>query len=183
MGIDAEVTENNVTGTEENETVGYTAQAVPVKGSVSFPQMISGSSETGPTIGFGGLFSSQWEYDALEVQPNTQTQVAKKQNKSFSLKVNSAHKASGGGFKYKQASHGGGSKGGSGGGGKGRGGGGGKGGKGGGGKAAKPDTSKKDPKKKLEDQKDLYHDINIELKGISRDLDRVQKVQERLYGK
>ena len=87
------------------------------------------------------------------------------------------------GFKYKQASHGGGSKGGSGGGGKGRGGGGGKGGKGGSGKAAKPDTSKKDPKKPLEDQKDLYHDINIELKGISRDLERVQKVQERLYGK
>ena len=107
--------------------------------------------------------------------------TAKKQNKAFSLKVVSANKSSGGGMKFKHASNGGGSKGGSGGGGKkGRGGGG---GKGGGGKAAKPDTSKKDLKKPLEDQKDLYHDINIELKGISRDLERVQKVQDRLYGK
>ena len=102
------------------------------------------------------------------------------------VKIQSLHKSSGGAVKYQQAANGAGSAGQarrSGGGGKGRGGGGGKGGKGGGGKAVKPDTSKKDPKKKLEDQRDLYHDINIELKGIQRDLERVQKVQERLYGK
>jgi len=107
--------------------------------------------------------------------------VAKKQNKAFSLKVIGAHKSSGGGFKYSQASHGGGSKkatpkssggkGGKGGGGKGS------------GKAPEPDTSQKDRKKDMEDTRDIYHDINIELEQINRRLDRVQKKQDRLYGK
>jgi hypothetical protein len=78
--------------------------------------------------------------------PNTSVITDTKENSAFSLKVTSAHKSSGGGFKYSQASHGGGAKhptskgsGGKGGGGKG----------GGGGKAPEPDTSQKDRKKDL----------------------------------
>ena len=35
----------------------------------------------------------------------------------------------------------------------------------------------------MEDTRDIYHDINIELQQINRRLDRVQKKQDRLYGK
>ena len=35
----------------------------------------------------------------------------------------------------------------------------------------------------MEDTRDIYHDINIELQQIDRRLDRVQKKQNRLYGK
>ena len=59
-----------------------------------------------------------------------------------------------------------------------------KGGKGGGGgKGSEPDKSQKDLKKALEDERDIYHDINIQIEKINRNLDRVQKKQDRLYGK
>jgi hypothetical protein len=65
--------------------------------------------------------------------PATETATDTKENSAFSLKVTSAHKSSGGGFKFSQAKNGGGSAGNNrrsgGGGGKGKGGGG-KGGKG-----------------------------------------------------
>lgn len=63
------------------------------------------------------------------------------------------------------------------------GGGGGKGGGGGGGKESKPDTSQKQTEELLKDQVDIYHDINIELDDLNRNLDNTKKKQERLYGK
>ena len=118
-----------------------------------------------------------------EAVPSDVTNI--KQNKAFSLKVTSANKSSGGGFKFSQSKNGGGSAGaarraGSGG----SGGRGGKGGKGGSkGSTAKPDKSKKDRKKKIEDERDIYHDINIQIEKINRNLDRAQKKQDHLYGK
>ena len=56
-------------------------------------------------------------------------------------------------------------------------------GKGGGGKGSEPDKTQKDLKKNLKDERDLYHDINIEIEQINRGLDRTQKQQDRLYGK
>lgn len=50
-------------------------------------------------------------------------------------------------------------------------------------KEVKPDTSQKDFKKTLEDDRDIYHDINVEIEQIERNLQRVQKVQDRLFGK
>lgn len=35
----------------------------------------------------------------------------------------------------------------------------------------------------LEDEADLYHDIDLQIKNISEDLDRLQKQQEKLFGK
>ena len=49
--------------------------------------------------------------------------------------------------------------------------------------ASKEDTSTKETKNPMQDDRDIYHDINIELAQIGRDLERVQKQQDRLYGK
>ena len=121
-----------------------------------------------------------------EAVPSDVTNI--KQNKAFSLKVTSANKSSGGGFKFSQAKNGGGSAGsarraGSGGSGGRKGGGGGKKGSGSKGSAAKPDKGKKDKKKKIEDDRDIYHDINIQIEKINNNLDRVQKKQDELTGK
>jgi len=138
----------------------------------------------------GNLVEKTGRYiaQAMVYEPITETVTDTKENSAFSLKVTSAHKSSGGGFKFSQASRGGGSQGvarrssGSGSGGR-SGGSGGKGSGGGSSKAAEPDKSQKDLKKALEDDRDIYHDINIELKEIDRNLDRAQKKQDRLYGK
>ena len=76
--------------------------------------------------------------------PTTEEVTDTKENSAFSLKVTSAHKSSGGKFKFTQAKNGGGSKGAAR-----RSGGGKKGGGGGGGKAAKPNTSQKETKEPL----------------------------------
>ena len=176
MGVDAQVIEQDTEAEEKSEAMQYHSTLTPKTQTAKDTVLSNSGGQLSGTTVEQSVTSWDQVVEAIPV-PGT----AKKQNKAFSLKVTSAHKSSGGGMKFKHASNGGGSKGGSSGkGGKGRGGGGGGGGKG---KAAKPDTSKKDPKKPLEAQKDIYHDINIELKGIQRDLERVQKVQERLYGK
>ena len=45
------------------------------------------------------------------------------------------------------------------------------------------DYRTKDQKKTIEDERDLYHDINIEISHVDRQLARIQKRQERMYGK
>ncbi len=45
------------------------------------------------------------------------------------------------------------------------------------------DTSQKDSKELIKDERDLYHDINIEIKAIDRELERVSKKQDRMYGR
>lgn len=84
------------------------------------------------------------------------------------LRVTSARKKSGGGFKFKQSSHGGGSRGRSGGG-KGKGGGG-----GGSSKASTIDQQQKPDNR--------YHDVNIRLGKIGRNLEKVRKEREKLTG-
>lgn len=54
-------------------------------------------------------------------------------------------------------------------------------GKSGSGSSSKP--SQKDHEKPIEDDRDIYHDINIEIEQAKRNLERVQKIQERLFGK
>ena len=173
MGVDAEVVQQKTTGTETSQKTGFEARwqanPAPFRAPVT-----TGLGFTTQTIDEGYLAQN------LTYAPVPSTVTDTKENTAFSLKVTSAHKSSGGGFKYKQASHGGGSKkptskgsGGKGGGGKG----------GGGGKAPEPDTSQKDRKKDLQDTRDIYHDINVELKQINRELKRAQQKQDRLYGK
>ena len=193
MGVDAEIIEQKTEGTETKQITGYHGEANNTQVPYDFVYMNGTSLEH---------YTGSITAPGVNYVPDTETVTDTKENSAFSLKVTSAHKSSGGNFKFSQAKNGGGSKGasrrsggnggkgrgnggkGRGGGGKGRGGGGkGKGGGGGKGKAQEPDTSQKDPKKSMKDTRDIYHDINIELKQINKQLDRVQKKQDRLYGK
>ena len=166
MGVDAEVVQQKTTAEDAQHYVDAVAQVNP------------GDQIPGTNPATGAPVTYRFPSVQYKLTPSDATQV--KEQTAYTLKVTSAHKTSGGGFKFKQAANGGGSKGqarraGT----PSKGGGGG----GGGGKGAQPDTSKKDPKKHLEDQKDIYHDIDIEIKKINRDLKRVQQQQDRLYGK
>lgn len=53
----------------------------------------------------------------------------------------------------------------------------------GGNKSSSAKPSKKNTEKGIKDDRDIYHDINIELKQVNRQLTRTQKVQSRLFGK
>ena len=163
MGVDAEVIEDKSTARDLHQYMGATADV-----------------EDHIVHGYDPITMAKVDYNFPSVKYRAVPASAQdtKENTSFALKVVSAKKSSGGGFKYKQASHGGGAKhptskgsGGKGGGGK------------GGGKAPEPDTSQKDRKKDLQDTRDIYHDINVELKQINRELKRAQQKQDRLYGK
>ena len=174
MGVDAEVIEQKTEGTETKQITGHHGEANNTEIPYDFVYMNGARLEhyAGSIIAPG-----------VKYVPDTETVTDTKENSAFSLKVTSAHKSSGGNFKFSQAKNGGGSKGASrrsgGSGGKGRGGGGG----GGKGKTQEPDKSQKDSKKLMKDTRDIYHDINIELEQIDRRLDRVQKKQDGLYGK
>ena len=178
MGVDAEVIERKTDGTETQQITGYHGEVNNTQIPYDFVYMNGTSLEH---------YTGSITAPGVNYVPDTETVTDTKENSAFGLRVTSAHKSSGGNFKFSQAKNGGGSKGasrrsgGGGGGGKGRGrGGGGGGGKG---KAQEPDKSQKDPKKSMKDTRDIYHDINIELKQINKQLDRVQKKQDRLYGK
>ena len=195
MGVDAEVTETTTDDTESNEVAAYTGEAIPVTGTVHFPTVSASSTEDGYVVESGQPIDDTWQYDELKVTPDNETIDAKKQNKAFALKVTSANKSSGGGFKYSQARNGGGSGGaarrsGGGGGGRKGGGGGKKGGGGGKGKKGGSSGSKKQKqlkekqkKEKHDDQVDIYHDVNKQLSNIERALGRLQKKQDKLWGK
>lgn len=45
------------------------------------------------------------------------------------------------------------------------------------------DTSQKDQKELIKDERDIYHDINVQISQVDRQLARIQKRQQRLYGK
>jgi hypothetical protein len=155
MGVDAEVIQQKTEGTETKQITGYHGEENNAEIPYDFVYMNGTSLEH---------YTGTIDAPGVKYVPDTETVTDTKENSAFALKVISAHKSSGGNFKFSQAPNGGGSKGqarrsqpskgGKGGGGK----------KGGGsGKAAKPDTSQKELKKALEDERDIYHDINIEL--------------------
>lgn len=157
MGVDAEVVTNTETTPEMNTVIsGYT----PV---ISWD---SRSFNIGP---------AEFDYKVPKLSFKTQTEQIPtgKQIAANSLKVTSANKSSGGGFKHKNSSHGGGSKGG------GKSGGGGGGGKGGGGGSKTSAPKKEDP---LKEKIDRYHDVNTKLKQVKEELDDLDKVQDKLFG-
>lgn len=173
MGVDAQIIQQKVTSTDTQEKSGWSADVTPK----TFSYRIPIANGQGVTLQEGQGFVPQVQYNPTTTKVDTpQTSTA------FALKVVSAHKTSGGGFKYKQSANGAGAKG------QAR-------RKAEAEKAAKAqkaanksqkdntNTSTKDFKKPVQAQKDLYHDINIEIKKINRDLERTQKIQERLYGK
>ena len=165
MGIDAEIE----TVPEDIKTVKttrqywvpptYTTNPIPNVGGTSEPETYNELVVDTP-----GHFEPVEENSEEEASPN-----------AWSLKVTSAHKSSGGNFKYKNASHGAGSKG-AGAPSKGSG----KGGGGGGGKDKKK-TTKEPAKKKFEE--DRYHNIKSAIDEVAKALERVNKLKDRAYGK
>ena len=127
------------------------------------------------------------EIDAYAMATSEPGSVAVPQINSLTKVGGSANNYSGGNSGGSSPS---GKSGGGGGGGK-KGGGGGKGKKGGGGgkgkKGSGSDKQKqlkeKQKKEKREDQVDIYHDVNKELDNIERALSRLQKKQDKLWGK
>ena len=164
MGVDAEVIEHDTTATENQTAIGYR----PVEtGPQTFTDTVSyfgpdGQIQTGQVH----YAATGYSYEAIPIENQ-----AEKQNKSFSLEVKSAKKASGGGFKYRNASAG--NKGGSGkkGGGK-------KGGGGGSGKAKEPNKAKGATNKA-----DRYRNNTVKANKLANQMTKLQKQQERLTGK
>ncbi len=125
------------------------------KFSIQLPKIVAQTTQTGFTD-----ITRKVEVPAWSGEGTPQIKaITKKGGSSFASKPSSSGKKSGGS--------------------------GGKGGKGGsgGGSAAKPNTNQKDKKKPLEDERDIYHDINIQIEKINRNVQRLQKQQDRLYGK
>lgn len=118
-------------------------------------------------VSLGPLGDFDMKVPQLEFDTITDTVKTDKQIAANALRVTSAKKSSGGGFKHKNSSHGSGSKGGK----KSSGGGGG----GGGGKAKS--------EKKISEKKDRYHDVNVKLKQIDKELEDIGRDQEKYFGK
>ena len=153
MGVDAEVETIDNEEEETNEFAGAKANIT----SKSVPG-------TNPLTGVPTNFEIP---DITYTEQKTPVKT-KKKNKAFALKVTSAKKSSGGGYKFKQSSNGGGSKGS------------GSGSKGGGGGGGKPKEAKTVDKSK--NITDPYHDVNVELKKVQNNLDKISKKQKKLSG-
>ena len=173
MGVDADVESISV---PEDQKQGF-IDAVPnvEYQDVEVPTIIPDLLMGGSTLGSGSTVKVPTiTYDGVP-----DTKEASGEKTATVLRVTSARKSSGGNFKFGQSSHGGGSKtpkssgGGGGGGGKKP-----KGGGGGGGTAAKPKVQKA-----VKGKSDRYHDINIDLKHINDQLQRLQDNEKKLTSK
>jgi TP901 family phage tail tape measure protein len=167
MGIDAEL-----------ETV---EKKEPVQKTVnSLVPNITYQSASEPVVAGDGKVSNQTIL-VPSITYSAQPQAIEDTNAAggFSLKVKSANKASGGGFKYKNSSNGGGSRGSGGHGGGGRG----RGGRGGGGRgsgrAARNNTEQT---KKNKDEIERYHTISKQLESLTKQYDKISKAKDRAYG-
>jgi hypothetical protein len=144
MGVDAEVVEDDVASEEKKTQTGWTASLVENTKMGQVP-IVQGSM-------FGTQISSAnipYTVFGTHYEPTSDSITDVKHTKAVALKVKSARKSSGGGFKYRNTSHGAGAA-----------------------SKKKSSGSKKDnspnkPKNKIKLDKnnvDIYHDINIKLK-------------------
>ena len=180
MGMSAEFDTNPTTMQDNKEFQDVNSEFVPTSGSgeVKLP---TGVDPVSKVMQFATAAA-----EAVGINYTAGETVKAQDNKTAHapvLTVKTLKKTSGGDFKLKNTPH---KSSSSGGGGKGKKGGGGKKGgskKGGSSKKNEPDKSQKDLQKKLKDERDIYHDINIQIGKINKNLDRTQKKQDRLYGK
>ncbi len=172
MGIDAKVTEHSNDTTETQEIIG--SDPVENNGYIPYDYTFLNGNQVEHVT--GNMMVPGYYY-----RPRYQTVTGIKQNKAFSLQVESAHKKSGGGFKFSNASHGGGSKAP-----KSSGKGGGKGG-GGKGSTKKPTVIKtqqlSEAKSSITDRSDVYHDVNLALKEQEDKLDDIENKQKKLVNR
>ena len=163
MGIDAEVTtaDNWSQGTQELQDA---IPSVKYKTPIEYPTVVGGR------LGVMKSMLPTIEYDASGYKKTSKT---KHNTPATAVRVVSAHKSSGGNFKFNHASNGSGSSHPSGGGGSG--------GKGGGGSSSKPATPT--IQKSSQDQRDPYHDINRLLDKQKEKLDAIQKEDKKLVNR
>lgn len=158
MGVDA-----TVKTIEDNETATSTKNDLA-------PQVVEEDKMPVPVVASDGSVDYHYipisavRYKAVPAQYQDDMQ-----NKSFALEVTSAHKSSGGNIKHSQSSASPSPS-------KGSGGGGG----GGGGGSSKP--AKKIKKTKFTDLGDRYHTITKQLEDQSRAVEKLSKLEDRLYG-
>lgn len=105
MGIDAEVEEQTTEADEVQETASFEPVLTPQTRQGSATTIVGDEPQPVPL---------DYEVYGVDYQPVPDSITNKKQNKSFTLKVTSAHKSSGGNFKYTNSNHGGGNGGNSG---------------------------------------------------------------------
>jgi len=150
MGVDATVIENKAAGTETKQVTGFHAEPNPSYPEYDFVYM------DGATLQH---YTGRMTAPGVTYVPDVQTVTDTKEITAHSLKVTSAKKSSGGGFKFQQASNGAGSKGRAARAPKSSGG-----GKGGGGKGSSKAPNVKQP---VKEKIDRYHDVNKAIKRSS----------------
>ena len=94
MGVDAEVIEQKTEGTETKQVTGYHGEANNTQIPYDFVYMNGTSLEH---------YTGSITAPGVNYVPDTETVTDTKENSAFSLKVTSAHKSSGGNFKFSQA--------------------------------------------------------------------------------
>lgn len=106
MGVDAQVIETSQDATQNKTQTGWVSTLHPVTAYGTVPIISSNGMTTTVT-------EQRIPYMTMNAiyTPTTETVTDVKENKAFGLKVISAKKSSGGNFKFKKASHGGGSAG------------------------------------------------------------------------
>ena len=144
MGVDAEVEQIEVPETQTYAGAVATVTNEPI--TWDMPLEAGGS-------GSGSVPSITYADQPLPVEG---TKMA------TALRVTSAKKSSGGGFKMSHGSGGGGGKGGGGG--------------------SKPAKKEKKPHKRYKDETERYHKNNEVLSRISEELDKINKLKDRAYG-
>lgn len=153
MGVDAEVETTEVPESQKQAFISATPNITYEDASV-------------PTIlPDGNTESTTVQVPKITYDPTPQTEVAEGTKKATALRVVSANKSSGGGFKHTNSRAGGSPSGGSGGGKKG----------GGGGKGSAP-------KKTKARKKDYYHNVNNSLQKLSTAYDKLAEVQDKTFG-
>ena len=150
MGIDAEVVENKKSKTE---TVAYNVEPEPDTVEVPYSPAVVGGKPGKETATYPVI-----KYKKTPVK-------AKKEIGGTSLKVKSARKSSGGGFKFKSS-----------------GGSGGSGGGGGGGGSSAP-TRRTASKKSVKTEKERYYTVTNQLEDLEHQLDKIEKAKDRAFGK
>ena len=162
MGVDAEIEEVKEKVPQRKELI----DAVPTisdEGELDVPIIAADGSITYDHIPVQGVKYNAQKHDDFGESEETVT----------ALRVKSARKATGGGVKFKNSTHGAGAQG------AGKTPTGGKGGGGGGGSKKKTVKEHKKPEKK----EDRYHDIKERIEDLNTELKRLQKTEDRVYGK
>ena len=155
MGVDAEVEEHQVPKEQRQAFVN------------ADPQISYHPVTTAQVLADGSISETTVQVPEIRYNADKRFETAEGQETVTALRVKSARKSSGGGFKLKNAGGGGGKS---------------KGGGGGGGKKGGGSAKKVNPAKKKDVKRDPYHDVNRQLGIVEDNLKKLQKEEKKLTG-